>query len=238
MIFKIYLIEKKGEQMNKSLIPVIFNLIIVLLVIFATVCMYTGFEFMGHATSLTADSINMLQFYTVQSNLLIGIISCVMMIYQWLLYKDKIDHISGVLFLLKLMFTVGVAITFLVTVFYLAPATGEDWYSLFLNSNFFFHLVIPILAIVNFVFFEKTNSIKFYLTPLCLLPTLLYGIYYLINAFSHLIDGVIDPAYDWYGFAQNGVAMGLLVFGIMLLFAYLITWVLWKLNRAKLVKQA
>ena len=224
--------------MKKSLSPVILNLIIVVLVLFATVCMYTGFEFMGHSEALTADSINMLQFYTVQSNLLIGIISGVMMVYQWLLYKGKIGHISGALFLLKLMFTVGVTITFLVTVCYLAPATGEKWPSLFLNSNFFFHLVIPILSILNFIVFEKTNSIKFYLTPLCIIPTLLYGIYYLINAFVHIVNGVIDPTYDWYGFAQNGVGIGLLVFGVMLLFAYFITWSLWKLNRLKLEKQS
>ncbi|MBR4745178.1 MAG: hypothetical protein IK070_00515 [Clostridia bacterium] len=223
--------------MHKSAkISLIFNVIIAIFVIFATIAMYTHFEFMGHATLLTEDGINMLQFYTVQSNLLMGIMAVVYAVYDVLLLQNKISKIPTGLSLLKLMFTVGVSVTLLTVVLYLTPITGSNCAALYMNSNLFFHILVPIFAIITFLCFEKTKSIKFRYVLLCLIPTVLYGVYYVINAFTHIVDGKVPYKYDWYLFAQGSIGMTIVVFSVMLIFAYLISAALWRLNRIK-VKQ-
>lgn len=218
-------------------ISLIFNVIIAVFVIFATISMYTGFEFMGHATMLVEDGINMLQFYTVQSNLLMGIMAVVYAVYDVLLLKNRISKIPAIVSLLKLMFTVGVSVTLLTVVLYLTPITGGNAAALYMNSNLFFHTLVPILAIITFLCFEKTKSIRFRYVSLCLIPTILYGVYYAINAFVHMVDGKVPYKYDWYLFAQGGVWMTIGVFAMMLTFAYLISVTLWKLNRIKAIQE-
>ena len=219
--------------MKNTKLSLIFNSLIVIFVVFATICMYLGVEFMGHTKMLTADSINMLQYYTVQSNLLMGLVAAVYMVYDVLVLTDKVKVIPKWLSLLKLTFTVGVSVTLFTVVFYLAPITGKNFITLFVNSNLFYHLLVPVLAIITFIVFEKCNDIKLSLTPICLIPTVLYGIYYTINAFSHRVNGKIDYAYEWYGFVQGGVFSTIIVLVAMLGFTYLITWALWRLNRKK-----
>lgn len=215
----------------KTKTSLVINFIIFAMVLIATIFMYAGIEFMGHANLLVAESVKMMQFYTVQSNLLIGIISLIFAIFEILVLKNKIKKIPSVLYLLKLMFTVGVSITLFVVLFYLTPISGKNALALFMNSNLFFHLLVPVLAIIVFVFFEKTNLIKFKQLILCLIPTILYGIYYAINAYSHIENGKIGYEYDWYGFAQAGIVGTILVFIIIISLAYLFAFLLWKLNK-------
>ena len=216
--------------MKSIKLSLVFNILIFVFVLFATVAMYTGFEFMGHADQLVASSVKMLQFYTVQSNLLMGLMALVFVIYDILLLKGKISKMPNALYLLKLTFTVGVSVTLLTVVLYLTPIT-KGAAMLYINANLFYHLLVPLLAIATLVFFEKSNAISFKHTPLCLLPTVLYGIYYIINAFTHVVDGKVPAEYDWYLFAQGGTIATILAFTIMLLFTYVLTLVLWKLNK-------
>ena len=102
---------------------------------------------------------------------------------------------------------------------------------MFQNSNLFFHLIIPILSLITFVFFEKTNKIKFKYTFLCLIPIIVYGIFYTINILLHLDNGRIISKYDFYGFAQGGVNTILFVFLFMLIISYIITLLTWYLNK-------
>ena len=84
---------------------------------------------------------------------------------------------------------------------------------------------------VTFIFFEKTDKIKFKYVCLGVVPMLLYGIYYVINIFSHIVDGKVIPEYDWYGFAVGGVYTVFITFPIMLIVTYLISLALWKFNK-------
>ena len=59
----------------KIKISMLFNLIIICLTIIGTYCMLSGLEFMGHEESLSATKIEMFKFYTVDSNILMGIVS-------------------------------------------------------------------------------------------------------------------------------------------------------------------
>ena len=68
--------------MRKNDISLIFNVTIVFLVIIISIFMFTGFKFMPDETLLELSNIEMFKFYTVDSNILMGIISLRFIIYE------------------------------------------------------------------------------------------------------------------------------------------------------------
>ena len=99
------------------------------------------------------------------------------------------------------------------------------------NSNLFLHLIIPVLSIITFIFFEKTNKFKTKDALFGIIPTLLYEVYYLINIIVHMENGKVSTIYDWYWFLQNGVWTAIVVGPFMIIISYLISLILYKLNK-------
>ena len=100
-----------------------------------------------------------------------------------------------------------------------------------MNSNLFFHLIVPAVSILNFVFFEKTNKLRFKHTFYGIIPTIMYGMYYIINVLIHTENGITSPIYDWYWFVQNGVWTVIIVAPMIIVITYSISLVLWKMNK-------
>lgn len=72
------------------IISLIINIIVVLLTLIASIIMFTGFKFMyGYEPLLETTKIGMLKFFTVQSNLLMGIVSLLFAIKEVKLLKEK-----------------------------------------------------------------------------------------------------------------------------------------------------
>ena len=72
------------------IISLIINIIVVLLTLIASIIMFTGFKFMyGYEPILETTKIGMLKFFTVQSNLLMGIVSLLFAIKEVKLLKEK-----------------------------------------------------------------------------------------------------------------------------------------------------
>ena len=71
-----------------------------------------------------------------------------------------------------------VAVTFLFSVFLIAPVMGTDL--AFGGSNFYMHLICPILCVCAFLFLESEHKMKFWHTILALLPFLAYATVYFI----------------------------------------------------------
>ena len=99
------------------------------------------------------------------------------------------------------------------------------------NSYLFFHLIISVMSILNYVIFEKTNIIKFKYIFYGLLPTFLYEIYYTINILMNMKNGVVSAKNDWYFFTQNGLLTTILVAPMMLGITFCLSFVIWKLNK-------
>lgn len=205
-----------------------FNIAIFILVIVAVIWMMTD----NSGLSLTASKIQALRYFTVDSNILMGIASAFMAIAQIQVVKGKRKNIPTALYVFKLASTVGVAVTMLVTVFYLGFVIPTGFFSLFYHSNFIMHLAVPVLSIVVFVLYEKTTSIALKHNLFSYIPLVLYGIYYAIATFSHMKNGVIEKGYDWYQFFQLGTQSVLLVYPFFAGFTFLLSYALWKLNRA------
>ena len=131
------------------------------------------------------------------------------------------------------MATTAVSLTFIITLFYLGQITPNGLLSMYMNNNLFFHGIVPLLSIINFILFEKTNKLKLKDTFLALTPVILYASYYLFNVLIHIENHKVSPEYDWYWFVQDGAWKIVIVVPLILGITYLISFSLYKLNKTK-----
>jgi hypothetical protein len=215
--------------MKKLKLSLLINIIITILTIFASFIMFTGIKIThGAEPILETSKIGMFKFFTVDSNILMGITSLIFVIKE--IKKEKL---TKNMYRLKLMSTTAVTLTFIVVFTYLGPISENGIISLLQNSNIFFHLIIPILSIINLTIFEKTNELKFKDTIYGMIPTIIYAIGYITNIIIHVENGKVSPIYDWYWFVQNGITSALIVAPMILLMTYIISLILWKLNKRR-----
>ena len=221
----------KLKENKKVLISLILNIIIIVFTLAATIIMFTGFKFMkGPEIVLESTKLGMFRFFTVDSNLSMGIVALLFAIEEVKLLQGKIKEIARVFYLLKIMTTTAVALTFVIVFTYLGNIVEYGIASMLMNSNLFFHLLIPVLSIVTFTIFESNNKLCFKDSFYGLLPTVLYSIYYLLNVLIHTRNGIVPVEYDWYWFVQNGVWTTLIVMPLILFITWLISVGLWKIN--------
>ena len=178
----------------------------------------------AEVTSVAADDVSatldVFKYFTIQSNVLSGAVSVVLAVFEIKSIKNKDIKIPAVIHVIRLATTAGVALTMVTVIFYLAPLFGIPL--MFGGYNAFFHLLLPLAAIVDFVFFEPTDEIGFKQTFFSLVHYVIYAAVYLGIACSHIVDGKVDAAYDWYSFTAFGVPvgvgmavlLGLVIFGI------------------------
>ena len=187
---------------------------------------------MSDTEFLSDTGVTLFKYYTVDSNLFVGVASLLLIIYEILLINKKIKPIPKYVYILKFIGTVAVTLTFMVTLFYLAPTYGSNFFFLYQNANFFYHFLVPIISMISFIYYEKTiideKYIKYGLSTM-----ILYGIYYLINVLVHMENGKVSFEYDWYGFAGGGVITIIITIVLMLTITYLISKVLFKKNQLK-----
>lgn len=205
------------------------NIIIVLLTIFASILMFTGIKIThGAEPVLETTKIGMFKFFTVQSNMFMGIMALLFAIKE---IKNK--EITKNMYRLKLMSTTAVSLTFIMVFIYLGPISPNGIKSMLQNSNLFFHLIIPVLSIINFISFEGTDKLKIKDTLYGLIPTFLYSSVYITNLIIHMENGKVSPKYDFYWLAQHGVKNTLLAVPLIPLLTYIISLTLWKLNKRR-----
>lgn len=217
---------------KKIKISLAINTLIVLLTLTATIVMFNGINFMHETKPLLASTkLEMFKFFTVDSNLLMGIISIAFIIQEINYLKGKIKIISENLYRLKLSATTAVTLTFVVTFGYLSFIAEGGIKVLLMNSNLFYHLIVPVLSMITFMFFEKTNRLNFKDTLFGLIPTLVYGSFYTTNILIHAENLKVSPKYDWYYFVQNGICTTVIVIPILFIITYIISLILWKVNK-------
>lgn len=219
------------NKLNRIKISLVLNYLIVIFVIIAFIILITGFRFMFIGPVLEVSNIGMFRFFTVDANLLMGISSLLFIIQERKLLSGKIKEIPSKYYVIKLISTVAVTLTFLVVLFYLGRVSKWGLIALYQNSNLFFHLIIPLLSIITFIFFEKNNKMKLRYNLYSLIPVVLYAIYYVINVIVHIENGVVPKKYDWYYFVQGGMNQAFIIAPLILIGTYIISVILWLLNR-------
>ena len=161
--------------------------------------------------ALVANTIEALKFFTVESNIFIGIAALISFIY------NRKDLNPKWVSILKYVSTGTVALTFFTVMVYLGPLIG--YISLMQGTNLFMHLVTPVYAIFHWFFFEpKNEDLKFKHTFLSIGPSTLYGIVYMTNL--AITGGYGTTENDWYAFGTFGLGIGMIVFLVMLIMMY------------------
>lgn len=199
----------------KKTVSLILNIFIAVFVPYAWIKMMFSMGGLLSGSGLTA-----IKYFTVQSNLFMGAASLLTVVV--LLVRKKVPRWAA---RLKFIATVAVALTFTVTLVFLSHI--YDIKMLFSGANLWFHLFIPIAAIVDYAFFFDAPKLTFKNTFLALIPEIIYGAFYLINL---LINGtgVGRGVNDWYGFLKWGSYIGIAISAGM----FLITWGIAVLIRA------
>lgn len=223
---------------NKKLkISLVLNIIIAVMVLVASIIMFTGFRFMkGNEPVLETTKLGMFKFFTVDSNIFMGIIALLFSLKEIKILKKEEKEISRLYYILKLMATTGVGLTFVVVFSYLGVIVKGGLPTLLRNSNLFFHLLVPVVSIITFIFFERNNKLAFKYSFCGLIPMLVYGVFYILNVITHMENGYVSPKYDFYWFVQNGVWTTFIVFPIIIVITYIISVVIWRINRIKIKK--
>ena len=209
--------------MKKNLrLTFVLNLIITVLVIAGMVIIFTR---RGQSGILLSGGWLSLRYYTTLSNVfcgLTGLLTCIRILRSGRLTKP--------LFAGKLMTSAATGLTFLVVLLFFGPLYGLRF--MYMGSNFLFHLVVPLLALVDFFLlpFPGGGKTPFRFTLLAALPTVVYGVCYALNLF---INGIGEWPYsnDWYGFVNWGYPIGFTIFGIFIVVTWLFAWLLWGINR-------
>ena len=226
---KIDNIKKKNKKM---VISFIINILLSILTVNAIIMCITGFQFMyGHEPYPELIGVPIYSYYTVQSNVFMGIVSFVFANREYQILRGRKKEIPLVYYIFKMVATVAVSLTFFVVFAIFGFMSRGGHIPLLRNSYLFFHLIIPVISILNYIIFEKTNVIKFKHIFYGLLPTFLYEIYYTINLLLNMKNGTVSMRNDWYSFAQNGILRTILIAPMMLGITFCLSWVIWKLNR-------
>ena len=193
-----------------------------LLVLAGTIVMFT----IGSG-ALQDKGFTVFKFFTFQSNLFMGFVSIIYAYYQYLIIKQKKDKIPHVLNVFYHVGVTAVGLTFIIVIAFLAPGYGFD--KMYNQANLFFHALVPIFAIVNYVFFSQYARIRFIDTLFSIIPSLSYGIVYFIVVAS--LNGYGDVNIDFYMFGAKGPLIGAFNFLAVMGIAYLIGLFIYFTNR-------
>lgn len=220
---------------TKTKFSIALNSIIFVLLVLSPLCVIYGVKVWKHTEEFLVffePNIYSLKYYTVDSNVFGGLLALVYIFFEAALAKGKIPRIPKILHLLRLAATTGLTLTMLVVACFLIPMFGKKWYLLYTNINFLFHLVIPLLSVITFIFFEPDTqdiSLKDSLFGIITMAT--YAVFYTINVFSHLGNGHPLKDYDWYGFLGGKITNVVIAIPLMLLITWSISLGLWIGNR-------
>lgn len=196
------------------------------------------FELVALSITLKQKS-SFIQFYTQDSNLFALVISFLCLVFS--IYSLSSHSALPVwVKVLKYFSTCCLTITFLVVVFILAPIDGVmygnisgAYKNILTSSNMLYHhLICPVLAIVSFVFFEKEPLLGKQFFLFAMIPTLIYAVVILILNIAKVIVG----PYPFLHVYEQPVYMSIIWGFVVIGFAFLINWGVWKLNAIHIVR--
>ena len=189
----------------------VLNILIFVLVVTGMIVSFT----IGSGATLD-HPIDIFKYFTVQSNVFMGVVAFTYAYYQLLIINKKKENIPHVLAIFNFIAVTEVTLTCFIVAIFLAPSAGLE--KMYTKANLFFHLIVPVIAIFNHVFFIKESSIRFIETLFAIIPPLTYGIVYFIIVAAN--DAYGDLKIDIYNFGGNGPVIGALNFLAITVFAY------------------
>lgn len=193
---------------KRNTAELILNLVIVIFTVIGIILMLTSEPEEG---ALQSTGIENFKYYTVLSNVFCGIVALIYLVL--ILLKKNTDRMA----VFKLAAVCGVAITFAVVAFMFGPLYG--FLQFYKRGNLFFHLLLPLTAMAEFTVIRRPE-IPFRYTVYSAIPTLLYGIGYMLNILINGIGGPWPYTNDFYAFLSWGWPVGILIFTVITLSSF------------------
>ena len=116
--------------------------------------------------------------FTVDSNILAGLSMLLCLPYTVDGLRSGYYHLPDWVVVLMHIAVTAVSLTFLVSLFLLAPVKG--FALIFSGSRFFLYGVCPVLCIVAFCCFINSHLVRFHESLLALIPVVIYAVVYLV----------------------------------------------------------
>lgn len=189
--------------MRKDKIRMVFNAILALTVFVTWILSF----FFWRDGTLGGNGWSDLKYFTVESNLLVGVVAVCYLVFR----LAKGGEIPKWLVALKFVSAASVFVTFTVVILFLGPLYGYG--RMYYGSNLFFHLLIPLAAIVEYVLFGE--EVSFRASFFALIPPVLYGIVYLTNCLINGVGSWDTVRHDWYSFLEWGYGVGIAIFFVI-----------------------
>ncbi len=177
----------------------------------------------GNGETLAENGWRSLKFFTVLSNLFNGGVS--LLYVYWLLAGREITVRKK---LLKLTAVTAVGLTFTTVLVFLGPLYGYG--NMFLGSNLWMHLLLPLASFFSYIFPERGTDIPRRMLLWTGVPTVLYEIGYVLNMVLHGI-GTWPDTNDFYGFMTWGYGPAAVIAVVVLCVTWLIAFLLWMAGR-------
>lgn len=196
-----------------------------ILVVLTTIGSWMRMYLMGGGSLLSSRGLMSLKYYTTLSNIFAGIAAVIMIA---VLARAKSGKVPVWAAVTKFASAVTVSVTFLVTLFFLAPTMGIG--GLYKGELMFMHAVGPVLTVVSFFMNRDLPEMKTSSALWATLPTILYGGVYSANIMLNGVGSGMNTN-DWYGFAAAGVHTVPFVYALMVLLTYLLSRVMRKVKR-------
>ena len=196
-----------------------------ILVVLTTIGSWMRMYLTGGGSLLSSRGLMSLKYYTTLSNIFAGIAAVMVVV---LLARPKSGRVPVWAAVRKVASVVTVSVTFLVTLFFLAPTMGIG--GLYKGELMFMHAVGPVLTVVSFFMNRDLPEMKPSSALWATLPTILYGGVYSANIMLNGVGSGMNTN-DWYGFAAAGVHTVPFVYALMVLLTYLLSCVMRKVKR-------
>ena len=196
-----------------------------ILVVLTTIGSWMRMYLTGGGSLLSSRGLMSLKYYTTLSNIFAGIAAVIMIV---VLARTKSGKVPVWAAVTKFASVVTVSVTFLVTLFFLAPTMGIG--GLYKGELMFMHAVGPVLTVVSFFMNRDLPEMKTSSALWATLPTILYGGVYSANIMLNGVGSGMNTN-DWYGFAAAGVHTVPFVYALMVLLTYLLSCVMRKVKR-------
>lgn len=154
-----------------------------------------------------------LKYLTVLSNLWLGIAET---LYALSRFMNKVPTWVTRLKYIGVTLT---TLTFVTVLLYIGPKTG--FVSAYEDANLWLHLILPLLALFEYLILHREDILKPLDTLLPLLPIASYATFYIGNLIQNGYGGKHHPN-DWYGFAETAPIGAYIAFAALLLVGWLI----------------
>ena len=199
----------------KRKISIILNVIIIIAELWALKLEYSY------------DNRIMIEYFTIDSNILALFSSIIYLIY--ILSKKKISNFSKIL---KYVSTVCLSITFIIVMFVLLPMVHFNFRYLLLDGAMFYnHVLCPVLSVVTFLWFDEIGKYnkKDYYYPI--IVTLVYAFVLIILNLLTIVDG----PYPFLRVYNQSILSSIIWFTLIIYMCYLISKYVLKLRNQPMV---